>query len=87
MEKQKFTFEIRKVDAWKDIDNCWFWNSSIKYGEYTTTADNKRAFLNALHKLTIYCKRGRCRVIDDGEIYILEDRKTGEPLFAAIPLY
>lgn len=87
MEKQKYTFEIRKVDALMEEENCWYWNSSIHYGEYTTTADNKRAFLNALHNLGIYCKRGKCRVIEDGECWILEDRKTNEPLFAAIPLY
>ena len=45
------------------------------------------AFLYALHKEGIYCKRGKCRAYFDGEIFVLEDRKTKEPLFAAIPLY
>lgn len=87
MSKQKFKYELRKVDAWKEEDGFWYWNSSLHYSEFSTAADNKRAFLYALHKEGIYCKRGKCRVVEDGEIFELQDRKTGEPLFAAIPLY
>lgn len=87
MSKQKFKYDLRKVDALQEEEGLWYWNSSLHYSEFSTAADNKRAFLYALHKEGIYCKRGKCRAYFDGEIFVLEDRKTKEPLFAAIPLY
>lgn len=80
-------YEIRQIDAWSEGENGWTWNESIHVGEYRTAAkDEKRAFLNALHRLGVVCKRGACVVDYDGDIYELQNRKTHEPLFAAIPL-
>ena len=57
-------FEIRQIDAWAEAEGGWTWNNSIKVGEFQTrAADQKRAFLYALHKLGIVCKRGRMTVI------------------------
>ena len=82
----KFEYEIRQIEAWADLEG-WTWNSSYHIGDFSTSAENhKRAFLNALHNLGIVCKRGKCKVEFDGSIYELVDRKTLEPLFAAIPL-
>ncbi|WP_251316699.1 hypothetical protein [Flintibacter muris] len=79
-------FEIRQIDAWTEAEGGWTWNDSIKIGEFKTNAtDEKRAFLYALHKLGIVCKRGRMAVINDGNIFELQDRRTKEPLYAAIP--
>ncbi len=79
-------FEIRQIDAWAEAEGGWTWNNSIKVGEFQTrAADQKRAFLYAFHKLGIVCKRGRMAVVYDGDIYELQDRRTNEPLFAAIP--
>ena len=47
--------------------------------------DNQAVVLHALKKHGIVCKRGKCKVEYQGDIYELQDRKTGEPLFAAIP--
>ena len=81
----KCKYEIRQIDAWGSEEG-WTWNNSIKLGEFTTAAeDHKRAFLNALKRLGITCKRGSCKVECDGDIYELQNRKTGEPLIAAIP--
>ena len=90
--KKYYSYEIRQIDAWteaaEDGGFYWYWNSSIKIGDFKTAAkDEKRAFLHALHNLGISCKRGKCKVIFDGDIYELRDRKTEEPLFAAIPLF
>jgi hypothetical protein len=83
----KFEYEIRQIEAWADIDSLWTWNDSYHIGNFSTRAENhKRAFLNALHNLGIVCKRGKCKVEFDGSIYELVDRKTLEPLFAAVPL-
>lgn len=78
-------FEIRKIyalslgDTWKEIGTC-------HVGEFkTNTTDHKRAFLYALHKLGIVCKRGKMAVVCDGNIYTLQDRRTGKPLFTAVP--
>ena len=82
----KFEYEIRQIEAWADIEG-WTWNNSFNLGTFSTrAADHKRAFLNALHNLGIVCKRGACYVDYDGSIYELRERKTGMPLFAAIPL-
>ena len=79
-------FEIRQIDAWKNEEGGYIWNESIKIGEFTTAAANeKRAFLRALRKMGIVCKRGKCKVDFDGDIYELTERKTGKPLLAAIP--
>ena len=82
-----FTYEIRQIDAWNEgEDNGWTWNTSYHIGNFTTNAsDHKTAFLHALKKLGIICKRGKCKVEYQGDIYELQDRKTSEPLFAAIP--
>lgn len=86
-EKAKYTYEIRRIEAWADIDSLWTWNDSYHIGNFSTRAENhKRAFLNALHNLGIVCKRGACYVDYDGSIYELRERKTDMPLFAAIPL-
>lgn len=79
-------FEIRQIDAWAEAEGGWTWNDSIKVGEFKTSAtDEKRAFLYALHKLGIVCKRGRMAVINNDDIFELQDRRTGQPLYAAIP--
>ena len=82
----KYKYEIRQIEAWKDIGG-WYWDTSFNLGTFSTHANNhKRAFLNALHNLGIVCKRGACYVDYDGSIYELRRRGTHEPLFAAIPL-
>lgn len=79
-------YEVRRVDAWQDSEG-WYENESWKIGEYTTKSDSKRSFLNAVKKCGLTCKRGRCRAYFDGDIWTIEDRKTGEPLVWAIPNY
>lgn len=81
-------FEIREVDAWADDDCCWVWNASYYLGTLTTKAKNvKRAFVRYLKsRRGIVFRRGRVIVADDdgGDVLEIRDRRTGEPLFAAI---
>lgn len=81
------TYEIRQIDALPYDENDWIYNTTYYIGKFKTTAkDTKRAFLHALHKLGIKCNRGKCRVVYDGDVYEVQDRKTLEPLFLAIPM-
>ena len=83
----KNTFEIRQVEAWIDPDSGWYWNSSYFIGNMTTSAkDEKRAFTRYLKKQGIVFFKGKTiiDVQDGGSILEIQDRKTKEPLFAAI---
>lgn len=78
------TFEVREIDAWA-YDDGWTWNTSYRLGEFTTAGDVPRAFRRALGKLGVSFYRGKTRTEYDGDVYEIIDRKTGAPLFAAIP--
>ena len=84
---KKYRYEIREVDAWADGDG-WTYNETYKVGEIATAGDVKRAMMAFLHKkYGIICKRGMNRIELDGSIYELQNRKTGEPYYTAIPLF
>ena len=78
-------YEVRQIDAWNSPDG-WTWNESYRVGEFRTKARNeKRAFVRFLNRHGIVFKKNRTRIEYDGDIYEIQDRKTREPLFAAIP--
>lgn len=78
-------YEVRQIDAWNSPDG-WTYNESWHVGEFRTNARNeKRALTNFLKRHGIVFKKNRTRIEYDGDIYEIQDRKTGEPLFAAIP--
>ena len=78
------TYEVREIDAWF-YDDCWVWNTSYHLGELTTTGDVSRALRRALKRLGVTFYRGRTVTVYDGDVYEIQDRATGQPLFAAIP--
>ena len=79
-------FEIRQIDAWPDGE-AWTYNESFRIGEFSTKAKNiKRAFCRALHGLGVVFYRGRVVVVEDGDLLEIQTRKSGEPLFVAIPV-
>ena len=80
-------YEIREIDAMHDGES-WYWNTSYFYGIMNTRAKNvKRAFTAYLRREHgIVFLRNRTRIEYDGDVYEILDRKTGEPLFAAIPV-
>ena len=86
--KRKYSFEIRQLDCWC-YGGDWTQNTSYLIGTMETGAkDEKRAFVRYLNrKHGIIFKRNRTRIEFDGDCYTIVDRKTGEPLFIAIPNY
>ena len=79
-------FEIRQIDALFDGE-AWTYNESFRIGEFSTQAKNvKRSFCRALHGLGIVFYRGRVVVVDEGDLLEIQNRKSGEPLFVAIPM-
>ena len=86
MTKEKYTYEVRQIDAWW-YDDGWTMNDSWKLGEFQTSAkSHKRAFVRYLNKKGISFKLNRTLVEYDGDCYEVVDRKTKEPLFIAIPI-
>lgn len=88
----KFEYEVRQIDAIIDNDFdsivSWSWNTSYFLGSFKTAAkDEKRAFTAFLRKHGIVFKKNRTLISFDGDVYEIIDRKTKEPLFAAIPRY
>ena len=81
------SFEIRQIDAWGCKEDGWYYNNTYHVGEFTTRwKDEKRAFLYHLHKLGIMFQRGKTTVVDCGDLYEVQERKTGRPLYAAMPI-
>lgn len=79
------TWEIREVDAWNDEDG-WTYNTTYRLGTFTTTAENPaKAFRAALARMGIRFHRGTTATEYDGYMCEIIDRKTGEPLFVAVP--
>ena len=88
MDKQKYDYEIREIDAWADGDDgCWNYNASFKIGTISTSGDPGRAMMRMLNKKGVVCKRGACYIDYDGSIYELRRRGTHEPYYAAIPMF
>ena len=82
----KIKFEIRQLDAWGNKEDGFEWNDSFHIGFFETSAKNeKQAFRNALVKYGISFMPHKTKICDDGYILELQNRKTKEPLFAAIP--
>lgn len=78
-------YEVRQIDAWNAPEG-WTWNESWRVGAFETKArDEKRAFTRFLKRRGIVFSKSRTRIEYDGDIYEIVDRKTREPLFAALP--
>ena len=79
-------YEVREIDAWM-YDDSWTWNNSFIVGTFTTAAqDTARAFRHYLKTQGVTFRRGTTRTEYDGDVYEIVDRKTGQLLYAAIPL-
>lgn len=81
-------FEIRQVDAYEEEDSCWCWNESIHLSDFAvaSTTNLPRKFVRELNKLGIHFAPNRTLVYDDGDLLEIVDRKTKQPLFAALML-
>lgn len=80
------TWEIRQIDALADDESGWTYNTTYRLGTFTTTAANPaKALRAALARMGIRFHRGATVTEYDGDVCEIIDRKTGEPLFCAIP--
>ena len=88
---KKFSYDIRQVDAWSETDpdgagQLWTWNESWSLGTMETAGDPRQALPDYLKRHHgIRMKRGYFRIVYDGDIYEIQYRKSGRPIFAAIP--
>lgn len=93
MENQEKKCEILSIDAWRDLNGGWYWNSWHKRGEMSLSIlegmdkPNGKidvvkflAYLRSNHSLSI--PAGHCEVVDDGYNYVIQLRDTKEPLYA-----
>ena len=88
---KKYRFEVRQVEGWADEENGWVWNTSFHVGEFGTDAETnhgiKTAFRRYLRKKYGIIFRPYMTIAEDyGDIIEIQDRKTKEPLFAALLL-
>ena len=83
-------YEIRQVDALQEEEGYWVWNTSYHIATVSIPAnvkDLESALLYRMRKAGIVSRPGRTRLVSiDGNLYELQDRKTGEPLIAFIPI-
>lgn len=85
-EKKKYSYDVREIDAWSDAEIGWTWNTSYHIGTMETAAEDVRRALTAyLKRRGIVFKLNRTIIYDDGSVIEIQDRKTKEPLYAAIP--
>lgn len=80
-------FELRSIDAWREREGGWTWNTSYKLEGgicFDTAALKPRIILKKLREwgyLTGHSK-GRVRVQDDDSVIEIQDKGTGKPLLA-----
>ena len=85
-EKKKYSYDVREIDAWSDPGGGWTWNTSYHIGTMETAAEDVRLALTAyLKRRGIVFKLNRTIIYDDGSVIEIQDRKTKEPLYAAVP--
>ena len=82
------TYTLLSIDAWRDPDG-WTWNDMFKIEEdvYLDANTSNRALLKLMRRngwLTDNSK-GRIQVEDTGYDIEIQDRNTGEPIYAFRP--
>ena len=89
MANPKYKYEVRQVEAWADGDDGWSWNQSWHMGYFYTRCETRKGiarafakYLKVRHKITF--KRNRTLIEGNFDLLEIIDRKTHEPLFAAI---
>ena len=81
-------YEIKQISARKNEKGVWTWKNAMTIGEFQTNAKNhKKAFLYHLHKMGIILKSGKFTINASKNVLEVRDRKTNEPIFAAVPIY
>ena len=80
--------EIRSIDAWR-FEGAWEWNESfvlesdVYFREDCVTPRRITAYLRKLDLLSESSK-GRVRVVNEWPIIEIQDKSTGQPVFALL---
>lgn len=88
----KYSYEVKQIDAWMGPDEGWYWNDVYHLGILNTAAGTKQGLKKALisylaNHAHILLNSRDIRYDYDGDILEIHDRLTDEPLFAMIPLF
>lgn len=85
--REAVTYDVREVWA-LPYEDGWYYNETFHISTFKTRAqDEARAFRRALNRMGIVFIKGRTRTEYDGDVFEIVDRKTGEPLFCAVPTW
>lgn len=90
IEKENF-YRLLSIDAWRNGDgDCgWQWNAWYTLEEDIYIAPDaatpRRVFKMLRKDYLSEQSKGRVRLEDDGYNLVIEDRNTGEPIFALEP--
>lgn len=78
--------KILSIDAWRDPDGGWFWNSWYDTGitYYLEDGETTRSILKNLRDYGLLTEqsKGRVSIEDDGYNLVIVEKNTREPLFA-----
>lgn len=88
----KYSYEVKQIDAWMGPDDEWYWNDVYNLGILTTTAGTEQGLKKAfrmflINHAHIFLNSSDVRYYYDGDVLEIHDRLTDEPLFAMIPLF
>jgi len=87
IEKENF-YRLLSIDAWR-YDGGWTWNNGYPLEEDIYIAPDaatpRRVFRMLRNSYLSEQSKGRVRLEDDGYNLVIEDRNTGEPIFALEP--
>ena len=87
IEKENY-YRLLSIDAWR-YDEGWQWNNwfSLEEDIYIPpeAATPRRIFRMLRNDYLSNYSKGRVRLEDDGYNLVIEDRGTGEPIFALEP--
>ena len=81
-------YEIRSIEAWREPDGGWYWNNSYVIGSLVFEEPTTRRILRVFREEGYLSEesKGRATVWTDGEMFEIQDRRTGEPVFALLPV-
>lgn len=82
---ENITGTIISIDAWRD-QNGWTWNNQFKLQDYAGPDFTARKFTRYMRAEGYLSEqsRGRVRVVDGEYCLEIQDKNTGEPIFALI---
>ena len=87
IEKENF-YRLLSIDAWR-CDEGWTWNAWYPLEEdiyiAPEAATPRRVFRMLRNGYLSEQSKGGVRLDDDGYNLVIEDRNTGEPIFALEP--